>query len=336
MALQISFVIPIYNRPEELRELLVSLKAQSEKVFEIVVVEDGSQRTSNHVVDDFKSCLPLVYFTKENTGPGDSRNFGMARAKGNYFIILDSDCVLPKDYLKSVHEFLANNSVDFFGGSDTAHPSFNALQKAINFTMTSFLTTGGLRGAEASIQKFEPRSFNMGISRSAFEKSGGFGLIHPGEDPDLTIRLWRLGFDSAYIKEAYVFHKRRINLKLFYKQVHAFGRVRPILMRRYPEYSKWSFWLPSLFLIGVLFAVLMAFVGMSLWLKFLVAYLLTLFLVALFKEGFMVSILVIPAFWIQMMGYGYGFLKTKLQMALSDKDPELLFPSLFFKKKNGS
>ncbi len=336
MAQQISFVIPIYNRPEELHELLESLKAQSEKVFEVVVVEDGSQRPSDQVVSSFKNSLPLAYFTKENTGPGDSRNYGMSRAKGSYFVILDSDCVLPKDYLKSVQDYLSSHDVDFFGGSDAAHKSFNPIQKAINFSMTSFLTTGGLRGGTASIQKFEPRSFNMGISKHAFEESGGFGLIHPGEDPDLSIRLWKLGFVSAYIKEAFVYHKRRINLKLFYKQVHAFGRVRPILMKRYPAYSKMSFWFPSVFLIGLVFSIVMALFGFHLWLLLLIGYLLLLFLVALFTDGLLVSLLVIPAFCIQMIGYGYGFLKTSVKMAVSSKDPELLFPSLFFNKKHGS
>lgn len=332
MAQQISFIIPIYNRPEELRELLESLKAQSEEVFEVVVIEDGSQLPSDKVISSFKDYLPLVYFTKKNTGPGDSRNYGMARAKGTYFIILDSDCVLPVDYLKSVNEYLSKHEIDFFGGSDAAQPTFNSIQKAINFTMTSLITTGGLRGSSTSIQKFEPRSFNMGISKLAFKKSGGFGLIHPGEDPDLTIRLWELGFKSAYIEKAYVYHKRRINLKLFFRQVHAFGQVRPILMQRYPAYSKLSFWFPSVFCLGVLSAFVLFGLGSPLLLWLVFCYFLAVFCTALFKEGFLVSVYVIAALIVQMFGYGLGFVKSKVKLALSKKSPEHLFPHLFFKQ----
>ncbi|MDA1144961.1 MAG: glycosyltransferase family 2 protein, partial [Bacteroidetes bacterium] len=176
-----SFIIPIYNRPEEMKELLDSLCNQDTDVFEVVVVEDGSTNTSEKVVAFFKDRLSISYFFKDNSGPGASRNFGMKRAKGNYFIILDSDCVLPSGYLSAVESYLAYHKVDFFGGPDVADNSFSILQKAINFTMTSFLTTAGIRGSAKAMQKFEPRSFNMGISKEAFLSSGGFGRIHPGE-----------------------------------------------------------------------------------------------------------------------------------------------------------
>jgi len=333
---KISFVVPVYNRPEELRELLESLVAQTAPVFEVLVIEDGSAVTCFSVVEDFQKQLPLVYFYKENTGPGDSRNYGMSKATGDFFIILDSDCVLPKHYLKAINEFLSSHEVGFFGGSDAAHPSFSPLQKAINFVMTSMLTTGGLRGHTKSLQKFEPRSFNMGISRSAFEQSGGFGLIHPGEDPDLSIRLWQLGFESSFVAAAYVFHKRRISWSQFHKQVHAFGSVRPILMKRYPAYAKKSFWLPSLFVAGVLSVILTSLVGWFLPLIVLFNYLLLLFLVALYRESPLVAFLVIPALFIQMFGYGIGFLNTSIKLTLSKKPAEELFPHLFFKKTNGA
>ena len=219
MQLQFSFIIPVYNRPDEIQELLdsfVGLKTATE--FEIVIVEDGSTVLSKTSVESFKNTLNISYFFKENSGPGDSRNYGMQRAKGDYFIILDSDCVLPENYLNEVEKSLNNNYVDCFGGPDAAHDSFSNIQKAINFSMTSFITTGGIRGHKKGLDKFQPRSFNMGLSKKAFEASNGFGRIHPGEDPDLSIRLWNLGFKTKLISEAFVYHKRRISWNKFYKQ----------------------------------------------------------------------------------------------------------------------
>ena len=189
MQLSFSFIIPVYNRPDEIRELLDSfLKVEGNSQFEIVIVEDGSTLSSENVVNEFKTDLQISYFNKPNSGPGDSRNFGMRHAKGNYFVILDSDCLLPPHYFITVSKFLNSSFTDCFGGADAAHDSFSSLQKAINYTMTSLFTTGGIRGKSKSIQKFEPRSFNMGISKKAFEATQGFSKIHPGEDPDLSQR----------------------------------------------------------------------------------------------------------------------------------------------------
>lgn len=328
-----SFIIPIYNRPEEMKELLESLCDQDTDVFEVVVIEDGSTNTSEKIVASFNDRLPVSYFFKTNSGPGASRNFGMKRAKGNYFIILDSDCVLPPGYLSAVKSFLASHEVDFFGGPDAADNSFSTLQKAINFTMTSFLTTAGIRGSAKAIQKFEPRSFNMGISKEAFLSSGGYGRIHPGEDPDLSIRLWELGYVSSFIEKAFVFHKRRISWRLFFKQVHAFGSVRPILMKQYPKYSKPTFWLPTLFMLFLLLGVTLGLLGFKWPLILLAVYFGLLFISALIKEGsFFVALSVIPAFFIQMLAYGWGFLKTKFRLYLSNKPIEEMFPNLYFKK----
>ena len=187
-----SIIIPIYNRPDEIKELLESLLVSDyNKPYEIVIVEDGSTVTCSNEIENFKGKLNISYYFKENSGPGDSRNFGMKKSKGDYFIIFDSDCIIPKEYLTEVENELTANYVDCFGGSDAALDSFSAIQKAINFAMTSFLTTGGIRGGSEKLTKFQPRSFNMGISKKAFEDSKGFGNIHPGEDPDLSIRLWK-------------------------------------------------------------------------------------------------------------------------------------------------
>src|SRR5690606_19698684 len=214
-----SFIVPVYNRPNEILELLQSMTLLSDKDFEVVIVEDGSTEKSDEVVAQFQDQLHISYYYKENSGPGDSRNYGMRVAKGNYFLILDSDCILPTNYMVEVRKSLEAEYVDCFGGVDTAMDSFTDIQKAINFAMTSFLTTGGVRGGSEKLGKFQPRSFNMGISKRAFEASNGFSEIHPGEDPDLSIRLWKLGFETKLLKSVAVFHKRRIDWDKYKLQV---------------------------------------------------------------------------------------------------------------------
>ena len=243
-----SIIIPVYNRTDEIKELLESLLVSDyDKEYEVVIVEDGSSITCKDVVKKFKDRINISYYFKENSGPGDSRNYGMKVAKGDYFIIFDSDCIIPKQYLTEVEKELTTNYVNCFGGSDAALDSFSDIQKAINFAMTSFLTTGGVRGGSEKLTKFQPRSFNMGISKKAFKDSNGFGNIHPGEDPDLAIRLWKLGYQTRLFQRAFVYHKRRIDWDKFSLQVNKFGKARPILNSWYPEYSKLTFFFPTLF-----------------------------------------------------------------------------------------
>ena len=335
MQLQFSFIIPVYNRPDEIQELLQSFDLlETNLPYEIVIVEDGSTKSSKIVVNSFEGKLNISYFFKENSGPGDSRNFGMQKAKGNYFIILDSDCILPKHYLNEVEKSLKADYVDCFGGPDTANQSFTNLQKAINFSMTSFITTGGIRGKKSSIDKFQPRSFNMGLSKKAFETSEGFGRIHPGEDPDLSIRLWNLGFKTKLIPEAYVYHKRRISWKTFYKQVNKFGLVRPILNQWHPQTKKLTYWFPTVFSTGLLVSILLFFIGFK-WLFFTyILYFLVAFVMALIStKSLGVSILSLMAILVQFLGYGYGFLKSTFAVSVLNKKPELYFPQLFFKLK---
>lgn len=328
-----SIVVPVYNRPNEVLELLESLVNQTFKDFEVVIVEDGSKDTSEAVVSKFKDILRISYFFKENTGPGDSRNFGMRVAKGDYFIILDSDCILPLTYMQEVDGSLKADYADCFGGVDAALDSFTDVQKAINFAMTSVLTTGGVRGGSEKLGKFQPRSFNMGISKKAFEASGGFGRIHPGEDPDLSIRLWKLGFETRLYKNVSVYHKRRIDWNKFKTQVSKFGKVRPILNVWHPEYAKLTFFFPTLFLLGFLFSVIMALFGCSLFLKFYGAYFLVCLLLSTFQnKSLKIGILSVLAVIIQFYGYGTGFLESFLKVQLGKKDPEKVFPDLFFRK----
>lgn len=338
MNLFLSIIIPVYNRPEEVHELLESFLHQTyQDIYEILIVEDGSDRKSDEVVKEFTGKLPLHYFSKENTGPGDSRNFGMSRANGNYFVLLDSDCIVPNNYLSAIAKSLNHSYVDCFGGPDTAHASFSNIQKAINYAMTSWLTTGGIRGHKNARENFQPRSFNMGLSKEAFEKSGGFGNIHPGEDPDLSLRLRALGMKTKLIPEAVVFHKRRINFKKFYQQVRKFGMVRPILNKWHPSTSKITYWFPSVFCIGLVVMGILLFVkkpwGMYI-LGLYTAYIVLLFLDASLKNrSLVIGLMGVLAVLVQFVGYGSGFLKSIILTTFSKKEPQLLFPNLFFDKK---
>ena len=330
-----SIIIPVYNRPDELKELLESLvKSDFKKEFEIVIIEDGSTIKSDEIVKEFEQNLKISYFFKENSGPGDSRNFGMKAAKGDYFLIFDSDCIIPSHYLTEVEKELLTNYVDCFGGSDAALDSFSDIQKAINFAMTSFLTTGGIRGGSEKLSKFQPRSFNMGISKSAFEKSNGFGNIHPGEDPDLSIRLWKLGFQTRLFPKAFVYHKRRIDWDKFSIQVNKFGKARPILDSWYPEYSKLTFFFPTLFILGFLGSIFLALMGFFYPILFYsLYYLLILLFSSIQNRSLKIGFLSVLAVTKQFFGYGRGFLKSFIKIKILKQNPQAAFPELFFKLK---
>ncbi|WP_320814983.1 glycosyltransferase [Flavobacterium sp.] len=330
-----SFIIPVYNRPDEIDELLQSLVLLDfENNFEVVIIEDGSSISCEHIVEKYNKDLKISYFFKPNSGPGDSRNYGMQNAIGDYFLILDSDCILPSNYLKEVEKALKNEFVDCFGGPDKALDSFSDIQKAINFTMTSFLTTGGIRGGSEKIGKFQPRSFNMGLSKSAFEASKGFGNIHPGEDPDLSIRLWNLGYNTKLIKEAFVYHKRRIDWNKFYTQVNKFGKARPILNKWYPKHSKITYWFPSLFCIGFILSLFFFIFSISIFIKLYFIYFVLLAINALIEtKSIKITSYVVIATTIQFYGYGKGYLTSFFNLKILNKSPEKAHPELFFKLK---
>lgn len=314
MNLEFSIIIPVYNRPQEIEELLVSLIKQTfEDDFEIVIVEDGSSQNCHVIVEKFREELNINYFLKDNTGAGQSRNFGMQQAKGNYFIILDSDVLLPDTYLQQVKKSLDTNFTDAFGGADVSHASFTLLQKAISYSMTSILTTGGIRGKKKSIGKFQPRSFNMGISKTAFEKTNGFSKMKYGEDIDLTFRLWENGFDTQFIENSFVYHKRRGTLNQFYRQTFNFGTARPVLNTKYPKSAKLTYWFPSLFIIGFDIAILIAIFYSFLLLIPFAFYFSLLFLHALVQsKKVSVALLSIITTYTQFLGYGLGFLKSQI------------------------
>ncbi|MCO5259308.1 MAG: glycosyltransferase [Crocinitomicaceae bacterium] len=332
--LSFSIIVPVFNRPEETKELLESLSKQTDKDFEVIIVEDGSTTTSEAVVNEFSDQLSISYYFKENSGPGDSRNYGMQRAKGNYFLILDSDCILPTDYFEQVKKSLSANYVDCFGGIDTAADSFTPIQKAINYSMTSFLTTGGIRGSSEKLGKFHPRSFNMGISKKAFEATNGYKNIYIGEDIDLSVRLWKAGFDTRLFQNVAVFHKRRIDWTKFYKQVNQFGSGRPILNKWYPEYAKLTFYFPALFLIGFCLSVLFTFFGYPALFFLFIIYFVICFADSFIKNNSLeTGFQSISAIAIQFFGYGSGFIKTYYRLHFKKLPPEEAFPTMFIRKK---
>ena len=331
-----SIIIPVHNRPDEIKELLESLAiSEYNSPFEIIIVEDGSSITCKQEIEVFSDQLNIRYYYKENTGPGDSRNFGMRLAKGDYFIIFDSDCIIPKEYLTEVENELTDNYVDCFGGSDAALESFSDIQKAINFAMTSFITTGGIRGGSEKITKFQPRSFNMGISKIAFESSNGFGNIHPGEDPDLSIRLWKLGYETRLFPKAFVYHKRRIDWNKFSIQVNKFGKARPILNSWYPEYSRLTYFFPTIFVIGVYFSIVFLAFGYTLPIVSYIFYFLLILVTATVQnKSFKIGYLSLIAVFKQFFGYGNGFLESYIKVILLKQKPEIAFPELFFNVKS--
>lgn len=312
-----SVVVPVYNRPEELDELLQSLAKQTFKDFEVIVVEDGSQGTSQELCKNYDSILSLKYLVKENTGPGPSRNFGFEHARGKYLVVFDSDCILPPEYFSSVEEFMTARPVDAWGGPDRGHEKFTPLQQAMAYTMSSVLTTGGIRGAKNQSDNFQPRSFNMGMSRAVYEKTGGFEFDRLAEDIELSIRVKKAGFRVALISEAWVYHKRRTNLFQFFMQVQGFGRGRVRVGKAHREEVKLTHWLPFFFLTGLIGIPLLAIISQPLGLAAFI--LLASYLMAILVDGWRVTrswwigLLSIPSAVVQLTGYGLGFIKEKIK-----------------------
>lgn len=318
-----SIIIPVYNRPDEMKELLDSLVRQTFSDFEVVVIEDGSaqQLCCKQLIEQYSDRLSLQYLYKPNTGQSDSRNIGMGMARGNYFLFFDSDCIIPDNYLHIVNIKLSEHYVDCFGGPDAAHASFSDIQKAINHSMTSFFTTGGIRGGKNQMEKFCPRSFNMGFSRKVYEVTGGFRDTL-GEDIDLSTRIRKAGFKTALIREAFVYHKRRVNMHKFFKQVHIFGQARISLYKQHPESLKLVHFAPALFTLFVLGMLII-----SIWqpwvLLLLIAYLTILFTDSAVKnKSLKIGFLSIFTGLIQLIGYGSGFLKAFWQKVIRGKKLE--------------
>jgi len=309
--IRFSIIIPVYNRPKEISELLESLNNQSFKDFEVIVVDDGSGQLSEKVTRDYMGKLDVKYYYKANSGPGLSRNYGMERAEGNYFIILDSDVIVPKDYMAVVAKKLQQNYVDAFGGPDAAMDSFTDLQKAINFAMTSFFTTGGIRGASEKAGKFYPRSFNMGLSKEVFVKTGGFSDMRYGEDIDLSIRIMQSGFKTKLFPEAFVYHKRRNDLISFFNQVKHSGEARVVLHKKYPKSLRMVHFVPAVFTLGLLLSILLSLLGFKKFLSLYLFYFLVLTISAALKyKDIKLGLLSAVASFVMLIGYGWGFVKS--------------------------
>lgn len=315
-----SIIIPVFNRPDELSELLESLVAQSVRDFEVIIVEDGSLVSSSSVVQSYTQQISIQYIVKDNSGPALSRNVGAAAANGDWFIFLDSDCVTPPNYLAEVEALLASTKIDAFGGPDKAHSSFTDVQKAINYSMTSFFTTGGIRGSKSSLEKFHPRSFNMGISRAAFESVGGFAAMRFGEDVDLSIRLFAAGFRCVLIPKAWVYHKRRVDFKKFFRQVRASGGARVALARKHRGSLKVVHLLPAAFLVFETASIIGAFFCIYALLPLLLYGLLIFSDASAVNDNAKVGFLAVAAAFVQLTGYGIGFFRALFSGSGSNSD----------------
>jgi glycosyltransferase involved in cell wall biosynthesis len=326
-----SIIVPVYNRPDEVDELLESLTHQVFRNFEVVIVEDGSDKRCDKVCNRYKDLLPLRYYYKKNSGPGNSRNFGVDYANGDYVIILDSDVVVPPHYLSAIDEELSREQCDFFGGADAAHASFTPVQKAISYSMTSFFTTGGIRGGKKKLDKFYPRSYNMGVRRTAYQALGGFSRMRFGEDIDFSYRLIENGYKSRLFPEAWVWHKRRTDLRKFFRQVYNSGIARINLEKRHPGTMKPVHLLPMLFTLGVLLLLLLS--PWCLWtLTPLLAYALIICIhSSVVNKSLRVGLLSVPAAFTQLMGYGLGFINAWWKRCVLRQDEFQAFEKTFYK-----
>jgi glycosyltransferase involved in cell wall biosynthesis len=316
-----SIIIPVYNRPDEVHELLESLTHQIQKNFEVIIVEDGSSLPCYHVVEKFRAQLNIQYFSKNNEGPGPARNFGYREARGEYFVAFDSDCIIPPTYFEAVEAALHHFGYDAWGGPDRAHKNFTVLQQAMGYTMSSILTTGGIRGGKARLGWFQPRSFNMGISRKVFEATNGFAFSRFAEDIELSFRMKKGGFKVGLIEEAYVYHKRRTNFSQFFRQVFNFGKGRVLIGEVHPQGVKATHWFPSVFTLGLLVVPVLPLVSCQLfWLALsgMIVYFGLIFLHALaVSKVLSVAICAVPSAVIQLTGYGVGFLSEWIKTRLS-------------------
>lgn len=305
-----SVIVPVYNRISEVEDLLSSLAAQSFRDFEVIIVEDGSNEPCEIAVRQYADKVDVKYFYKENEGRSIARNYGIEHSEGSYLIFFDSDCVIPPNYFDTLDRCLTSTPLDCFGGPDAAHDSFSDTQKAISFAMTSFITTGGIRGGKIQMEKFVPRSFNMGYAREVYNKVGGFREMF-SEDIDMSTRIRQDGFSIGLLRDAFVYHKRRIDFRKFWRQVHVFGMSRITLKLLYPGSMKLVHTLPALAVIIGFTLLLLGILASPLWLLPLAIYLITLFLTALAStRSFKIALLALPAGVVQICGYGTGFIRA--------------------------
>ena len=342
-----SIIVPVFNRPDEVDELLESLSNQTRKDFEVIIVEDGSVKNCKDVCEKYSDILVLHYYAKENSGPGQSRNYGAERASGDYLLILDSDVVLPENYLQAVEDTLREAATEAFGGPDAAHPSFTPVQKAISYSMTSFFTTGGIRGGKAKLDKFYPRSFNMGIRRDVYLQLGGFSKMRFGEDIDFSYRIVEAGYQPRLFPKAWVWHKRRTDFRKFFRQVYNSGIARINLEKRHPGTMKLVHLLPTVFTVGVIGLILISAIGRALmhyvdrdqfywmcfapWIPIILYSLLICADSTIKNKSLKVGLLSVPAAFVQLMGYGLGFIESWWKRCILRQDEFTAFERTFYK-----
>ncbi len=325
-----SLIIPVFNRPDEIDELLQSLTIQTDKDFEVVIVEDGSKIGCKPVVEKYQDKLTLSYFYINNSGPGQARNSGAKHAQGEYLIILDSDCIIPENYIASVKKELKENPVDAFGGPDKALDSFTPIQKSINYAMTSFFTTGGIRGGKKKMDKFYPRSFNMGIKKTVYEKLNGFSKMRFGEDIDFSIRIYKDGYKVALFPTAYVYHKRRTDFRKFFKQVYNSGIARINLYKKYPDSLKLVHLLPSGFVIFLIITLFVTVFSVYSLIPFFFFCLIILIDAFVQNKSIKIGLLSIISSIIQLSGYGLGFLSGVWNRVICNKGEYGAFEKSFY------
>ena len=334
-----SIIVPVYNRPDEVDELLDSLTRQVCNDFEVIIVEDGSANPCKQVCDKYADRLAIKYFMKPNSGPGQSRNYGVERASGDYVLILDSDVVVPEGYLQAVDDELRREPCQAFGGPDRAADSFTPTQKAISYSMTSFFTTGGIRGGKKKLDKFYPRSFNMGVRRDVYNELGGFSKMRFGEDIDFSIRIFKAGLRCRLFPEAWVWHKRRTDLRKFFRQVYNSGIARINLYKKYPESLKLVHMLPMVFTVGVLAMLALCLVLLVLcptlaWLPLVPLALYSLLICidsARLNRSLKIGVQSIAAAYVQLMGYGFGFIESWWKRCVRGKSEFAAFEKTFYK-----
>ncbi|MDR1675290.1 MAG: glycosyltransferase [Tannerella sp.] len=329
--MRFSLVIPVYNRPDEVSELLESLTLQTVKDFEVIIVEDGSTVTCEEVVRTYAERLPVIYRRIPNGGPGQARNCGATGASGEYLIVLDSDCVLPPGYIQAVSEELNGVNADAFGGPDRASDRFTGVQKAINYAMTSFFTTGGIRGGKKKLDRFYPRSFNMGIRKEVYEKLGGFSKMRFGEDIDFSLRIYEAGYRVCLFPSAWVYHKRRTDWKKFYRQVYNSGIARVNLYRKHPRSLKPVHLLPALFTLGVSGLLCGSFFRVWFSVPILLYAVLVCTDAAIRNKSLRIGLLAVLASFIQLTGYGCGFMSGVWNRMVLGRGEFFAFEKTFYK-----
>lgn len=329
--LKISLIVPVYNRPDEVKELLESLTLQTDKDFEILIIEDGSTISCEKICEQYSQLLDIHYYFKPNSGPGKSRNYGVSKASGNYMIVLDSDVIVPENYISIVKNEIDKTNADAFGGPDRAHQSFSKIQKAINYSMTSFLTTGGIRGGKKRLDKFYPRSFNMGIRKTLFEQLNGFSDMRFGEDIDFSIRIYESNHKCMMFPDAWVYHKRRSTLKQFFKQVSNSGIARINLQKKHRGSLKIVHAFPSLFVIGVLALLILSIFSWYFILPIIFYIALIIIDSSIKNKNLIIGLYSVAAVFVQLFGYGIGFIHAFWTMMILKKEMHGYFKKTFYK-----